>query len=270
MVGIDLVHAQLRVASGEPLPFTQDSLSQRGHAIECRIYAEDPAQGFLPQAGPILLYREPQGPGIRVDSGVREGSEVSVHYDPMLAKLIVHAATREEARRRAITALARLRDPRDRTNIPFLLQILEHPQFVNAAIDTGFLDREACKRWPRRFRQDDRRGSARSLDHQHDALGTPGTRWHPWNLILSTSEVGVADGVDVGDGGISSDGDAVASPWPRADARGSSRRPSRRSSRQPPAAAREARRRWRDVADAGDRRRDQRRCRAEPSAKARR
>ena len=142
VTGIDLVHAQLRVASGEPLPFTQASLSQRGHAIECRIYAEDPAQGFIPQAGPILLYREPQGPGIRVDSGVKAGSEVSVHYDPMLSKLIVHASNREEARRRAINALREYAVLGIRTNIPFLLQILEHPQFVGAAIDTGFLDRE--------------------------------------------------------------------------------------------------------------------------------
>ena len=144
VVGVDLVHAQLRVASGEALPFSQESLSQRGHAIECRVYAEDPAQGFLPQAGPILLYREPQGPGIRVDSGVRKGSEVSVHYDPMLAKLIVHASTREEARRRAITALGDYAILGIRTNIPFLLRILDHPQFVDASIDTGFLDREGA------------------------------------------------------------------------------------------------------------------------------
>jgi 3-methylcrotonyl-CoA carboxylase alpha subunit len=144
VVGIDLVHLQLRVASGEPLPFTQSGLSQRGHAIECRIYAEDPAQGFIPQAGTILLYREPQGPGIRVDSGVTAGSEVSVHYDPMLAKLIVHAPSREVARRRAITALREFAILGIRTNIPFLLQILDHQQFVKASIDTGFLDRESA------------------------------------------------------------------------------------------------------------------------------
>jgi acetyl-CoA carboxylase biotin carboxylase subunit len=143
VVGVDLVHAQLRVASGEPLPFTQDSLSQRGHAIECRVYAEDPSQGFLPQAGTILLYREPQGPGVRVDSGVTAGSEVSVHYDPMLAKVIVHAQTREEARRRAIAALREYAILGIRTNIPFLLQILAHSHFVNGTIDTGFLDRES-------------------------------------------------------------------------------------------------------------------------------
>jgi acetyl-CoA carboxylase biotin carboxylase subunit len=144
VVGVDLVHAQLRVASGEPLPFTQQSLSQRGHAIECRIYAEDPAQGFIPQAGTLLLYREPQGPGIRVDSGVTQGSVVSVHYDPMLAKLIVSAATREEARRRAIAALREYAILGIRTNMPFLLQLLDHPQFVDATVDTEFLDREGA------------------------------------------------------------------------------------------------------------------------------
>lgn len=144
VAGVDLVHAQLRVAAGEPLPFGQGSLTQRGHAIECRIYAEDPAQGFLPQAGTLLLYHEPQGPGIRVDSGVTMGSDVSVHYDPMLAKLIVHAATREDARRRAIAALRNYAILGIRTNIPFLLQVLEHPQFVAASIDTRFLDREAA------------------------------------------------------------------------------------------------------------------------------
>ena len=92
----------------------RQALSQRGHAIECRIYAEDPAQGFLPQAGPLLLYREPQGPGIRVDSGVAEGGEVSVHYDPMLAKLIVlgrHARGGTTPRRRRLAPLPRARHP---------------------------------------------------------------------------------------------------------------------------------------------------------------
>ena len=143
VVGVDLVHAQLRVASGEPLPFTQAGLSQRGHAIECRIYAEDPAQGFIPQAGAILLYAEPQGPGIRVDGWIEQGSVVPVHYDPLLAKLIVWGETREVARRRAIAALRRYAILGIRTNISFMLQILEHPDFVNASIDTGFLDREA-------------------------------------------------------------------------------------------------------------------------------
>jgi acetyl/propionyl-CoA carboxylase alpha subunit len=142
VTGVDLVQAQLRVAAGEPLPWTQAALSQRGHAIECRVYAEDPLQGFLPQAGPLLLYREPQGPGIRVDSGVVEGGDIPVHYDPMVAKLIVYGDTREGARRRAVAALRRYHVLGVRTNIAFLIALLEHPRFIEAGIDTGFLDRE--------------------------------------------------------------------------------------------------------------------------------
>jgi 3-methylcrotonyl-CoA carboxylase alpha subunit len=144
VTGIDLVRTQLAVAAGDPLPFDQASLTQRGHAIECRIYAEDPAQGFIPQAGPLLFYREPSGPGIRVDSGVCEGGEVSVHYDPMLAKLIVWAETRELARRRAIVALRQYAVLGIRTNISFLLKVLQHPDFASGSIDTGFLDREGA------------------------------------------------------------------------------------------------------------------------------
>jgi acetyl/propionyl-CoA carboxylase alpha subunit len=142
VAGVDLVRAQLLVASGEPLPWSQDDLSQRGHAIECRIYAEDPAQGFLPQAGPLLMYREPHGPGIRVDAGVREGGEVSVFYDPMLAKLIVSGETRAAAIARAIEALQRYVVLGIRTNIPFLMAVLRHPDFQAGRIDTAFLDRE--------------------------------------------------------------------------------------------------------------------------------
>ena len=140
VTGVDLVRAQLLVASGGQLPWTQASLSQRGHAIECRIYAEDPSRDFLPQAGPLLMYREPQGPGIRVDAGVREGSEVPVFYDPMLAKLIVWAETREAAIARAVRALEQYVVLGIRTNIPFLLAVLRHTRFRSAAIDTAFLD----------------------------------------------------------------------------------------------------------------------------------
>jgi acetyl-CoA carboxylase biotin carboxylase subunit len=142
VTGVDLVQAQLRIAAGEPLPWSQSDLAQRGHAIECRIYAEDPAAGFLPQAGTILLYREPQGPGIRVDSGVVEGAEVSVHYDALVAKLIVWAETREGCRRRMAEALKRYVILGIRTNIPFLLAVLEHSRFIDGSMDTGFLERE--------------------------------------------------------------------------------------------------------------------------------
>jgi acetyl-CoA carboxylase biotin carboxylase subunit len=142
VTGVDLVRAQLLVASGGPLPWSPGALRQHGHAIECRVYAEDPARSFLPQAGPLLLYREPAGPGLRVDSGYREGGEVTVYYDPLLAKLIAWGETREIARRRAIAALAEYFILGIRTNIPFLLQLLDHPAFVAGGVDTTFLDRE--------------------------------------------------------------------------------------------------------------------------------
>jgi acetyl-CoA carboxylase biotin carboxylase subunit len=144
VTGIDLVRAQFDIANGQPLPWTQPALTQRGHAIECRIYAEDPAQGFVPQAGRVLLYREPTGPGLRIDAGIVEGAEVPVHYDPLLVKLIAAAETRTGAIERARAALRQFPILGVRTNVPFLLQLLSHPAFLSATIDTGFLDREAA------------------------------------------------------------------------------------------------------------------------------
>jgi acetyl/propionyl-CoA carboxylase alpha subunit len=142
VLGVDLVRAQLLVASGAPLPWTQDSLRQRGHAIEARIYAEDPSKGFLPQAGSILLYREPALPGLRIDSGVAEGVAVPVQYDSLIAKVIARAETREAATSRLIAGLRGFPILGIRTNLPFLIAILEHPQFRDGSIDTGFLDAE--------------------------------------------------------------------------------------------------------------------------------
>jgi acetyl-CoA carboxylase biotin carboxylase subunit len=142
VTGIDLVRAQIAIAAGEPLPWTQPDLSQRGHAIEVRVYAEDPLANDLPQAGPLLLYREPVMPGIRVDAGVVEGGEVTVHYDPMVAKLIATGETREAARRRAIAALRSYPILGIRTNTALLLAILEHPRFITGDLDTRFLDSE--------------------------------------------------------------------------------------------------------------------------------
>ena len=142
VTGLDLVHLQIAVAAGLPLPWAQAQLTQRGHAIQCRVYAEDPDSGFLPQAGRLLLYREPDGPGVRVDSGVVEGGEVTVHYDPLLAKLIVHAPTRPAAIARAVTALRAFPVLGIRTNIPFLLRLLAHPALAAGELDTGFIERE--------------------------------------------------------------------------------------------------------------------------------
>ena len=142
VVGVDLVRAQIRIAAGEPLSWTQDALTQRGHAIEARVYAEDPARDDLPQAGSLLLYREPVMPGIRIDSGVAEGSEVTVHYDPLLAKLVATGETREAARVRALDALRRFPILGIRTNVAFLIGILDAPWFASGEFDTRLLDRE--------------------------------------------------------------------------------------------------------------------------------
>jgi acetyl/propionyl-CoA carboxylase alpha subunit len=106
------------------------------------VYAEDPARNDLPQAGPLLLYREPSMPGVRIDSGVVEGGEIGVHYDPLVAKLIADGETREAARRRAVEALRQYPILGIRTNVAFLIELLEHPRFVAGDIDTRFLDVE--------------------------------------------------------------------------------------------------------------------------------
>jgi acetyl-CoA/propionyl-CoA carboxylase biotin carboxyl carrier protein len=140
--GVDLVRAQIAVAAGDPLPWTQDQLAQRGHAIEARVYAEDPARGDLPQGGPVLLYREPSLPGVRVDAGVMEGGEVSIHYDPLVAKVIASGETREAARQRLLAALRDYPILGIRTNVPFLIALLEHPRFISGDLDTGMVDAE--------------------------------------------------------------------------------------------------------------------------------
>jgi acetyl-CoA carboxylase biotin carboxylase subunit len=140
VTGIDLVHAQLRIAAGESLWLRQGDIVARGHAMECRIYAEDPAQQFLPQLGAIRYLREPQGPGIRVDSGIVAGFEVPLYYDPLLAKVSVWGETREAARRRAIAALTDYVVLGCTTNTPFLLDVLEHSAFVRGETHTHFVD----------------------------------------------------------------------------------------------------------------------------------
>jgi acetyl/propionyl-CoA carboxylase alpha subunit len=142
VAGVDLVRAQLLVASGEQLPWVEAPPMQRGHAIEARLYAEDPARDFLPQAGTLLLYREPRIPGVRIDSGVCEGGHALVHYDPLLAKVIAFGEHRDAALARLIAALRDFPILGVRTNIAFLINVLEHPQFRAGDVDTGFLDRQ--------------------------------------------------------------------------------------------------------------------------------
>jgi acetyl-CoA carboxylase, biotin carboxylase subunit len=139
ITGLDLVRLQLRVASGEPLGFTQDDLAQRGSAIECRIYAEDPEQNFMPCPGPITHMRSPSGPWVREDSGVYSGGSVPMHYDPMIAKLIVWGEDRAHAIARMRRALAEYVIQGITTNVGFFEEILTHPRFVDGTYDTGFV-----------------------------------------------------------------------------------------------------------------------------------
>ncbi|MCG6116604.1 MAG: ATP-grasp domain-containing protein [Aquimonas sp.] len=142
VTGLDLVEWQLRVAAGERLPKSQEQIASRGHAIEVRLYAEDPEAGFLPGSGRIERLQLPQGlPGVRIDGGVVEGDTVSVFYDPMIAKLIVHADDRPQALARMADALARSRIEGPKSNIEFLERLIRHPAVVDATIDTGYLDR---------------------------------------------------------------------------------------------------------------------------------
>jgi len=140
VTGLDLVHWQIRVAAGEPFPFAQSHFTQRGHAIECRVYAEDPANGFLPSTGKLLQFIEPRGPGIRVDSGFTIGDEVTHFYDPLLAKLIVHADNREAAIQRMQTALKDFIVHGVITNIDFLQAVLSHPNFANGEVTTRWVE----------------------------------------------------------------------------------------------------------------------------------
>jgi len=140
-VGVDLVRQQLLIASGEKLALRQEEISQRGHAIEARIYAEDPTHDFLPSPGKIHWLKEPQGPGVRVDSGIYSGCEVTPHYDPILSKLIVWGETRELARRRLIQALKGYVILGIRTTVGFLIDVIEHPKFVEGETYTNFISK---------------------------------------------------------------------------------------------------------------------------------
>ncbi|MFP8488365.1 acetyl/propionyl/methylcrotonyl-CoA carboxylase subunit alpha [Gracilimonas sp. Q87] len=137
--GVDLVALQILVAEGKELPFKQDDLEINGHAIECRIYAEDPADNFLPSTGLLIKHRVPTGSGIRVDAGVEEGQQITINYDPMISKLSVHGPDREMARKRMLRALDEYEIAGCKTTIPFCEFTLNHPAFIEARYDTHFV-----------------------------------------------------------------------------------------------------------------------------------
>jgi acetyl-CoA/propionyl-CoA carboxylase biotin carboxyl carrier protein len=142
VTGLDLVEWQLRVASGERLPFAQEEIRLTGHAIEARVCAEDPSRGFLPSGGTVLKLYEPQGDGVRTDSGLGEGTEVGSLYDPMLSKVIAYGPDRATAIRKLRAALARTVTLGVRTNAGFLRRLLAHPAVVAGELDTGLVERE--------------------------------------------------------------------------------------------------------------------------------
>ncbi|PYQ30097.1 MAG: 3-methylcrotonyl-CoA carboxylase [Acidobacteria bacterium] len=137
---VDLVRAQLAVASGQPLPWKQSDLQQRGHAIEVRVYAEDPDDRFLPQSGTIAYYSEPSGPGVRVDAGVTRGSEIGLRFDPMLAKLICFAETRDACIDRIARALREYTILGTKTNVSWLRRVVTHPAFREGLVSTRFFE----------------------------------------------------------------------------------------------------------------------------------
>jgi 3-methylcrotonyl-CoA carboxylase alpha subunit len=195
ITGLDLVEWQLRVAAGEPLPRTQEQVAIDGHAIEARIYAEDPARDFLPAAGTIERLRQPAASAhVRVDTGVREGDEIGVHYDPMIAKLIVWDADRDGAVRRLRAALADWQIVGLTTNVAFLLAIASHRAFALAHREPGLLDTGLIARYKTELLPDAQPASDQVLalavlselsrsvaQGQAEARASPDP-WSPWHL----------------------------------------------------------------------------------------
>ncbi len=185
VTGLDLVEWQLRVAQGEPLPLQQSEVRWHGSAIECRILAEDADAGFVPDTGKILLLHEPQGPGVRFDCGVTAGASVSADFDSMLAKLVVHGATRD-------LAISRLRHALNDTvmlgvtiNAHFLGRVLAHPAFQAGATDTGFLERHKADLKPAEWSDDERRAliavaAAVGRDSHENTLPEPYASMGAW------------------------------------------------------------------------------------------
>lgn len=139
ITGLDLVEEQLRIAEGDLLGINQEDVTIQGHAVECRVYAEDPENNFLPSPGYLQVHRPPSGPGVRLDAGVEENGEIPIHYDPMIAKLITHASTREGAIRRMARALSEYDVAGVKTTIPFCAFVMTHEAFVSGNMSTHFV-----------------------------------------------------------------------------------------------------------------------------------
>ena len=141
VTGVDLVADQIRVSADQPLPYKQSDIQVRGWAIECRIAAEDPFNNFLPSVGSVDFVSVPGGPGVRVDSALYDGLEISYYYDPLIAKLCTWGRDRQEAIQRMRRALREFKIVGVSTNIPFHLQVMDNPQFLTGSVDTGFVEK---------------------------------------------------------------------------------------------------------------------------------
>ena len=141
ITGVDLVKLQIRIAEGEPLPFKQEDLKIHGHAIEVRVYAEDPANNFLPDIGTLKTYKRPQGHGIRVDDGFEEGMAIPFYYDPMIAKMICHDETREKAINKTIRAINEYEITGLQTTLGFCQFVMHHQAFRSGNFDTKFVEK---------------------------------------------------------------------------------------------------------------------------------
>ena len=188
VVGVDLVVEQIRIAAGEKLSESLFHLSQRGHAIECRIYAEDGENGFLPSTGPILHYSEPIGPGIRVDSGITAGMEITIDYDPIMSKLIVHAPNRELAIKKMIHALNDYKILGVKTSKRFMIDVLMHPEFHAGKTFTSFIEDNMADREVDLAKFSDiatAAASASSVSSRPLAIGGGGKQLEPspWTMI---------------------------------------------------------------------------------------
>ncbi len=193
VTGLDLVKLQFAVAAGERLPFTQADLSQRGHAIECRLYAEDPRNGFLPAVGDLIRFVPPEGAGVRVDAGVASGDTITIHFDPLIAKIVVYDRTRADAIRRMDAALRQTVILGTTTNRDFLRALINHPAFAAGEVDTGFIERQLADLIPPEAPIDDLALIAAALT---DLRGGATSAARP----LSTDPWSRADGFRLGQG----------------------------------------------------------------------
>ena len=172
ITGIDLVKEQIKVARGEKLSFTQDDLVMRGHAVELRVYAEDPMNSFLPDIGKLIQYKKPEGPGVRVDDGYEEGMDIPIYYDPMLAKLIAYGKDRQEAINRLVRAIDDYRIEGVKNTLAFGKFVLQHPDFVSGKFDTHFVAKHFKPEYLKEEKEDEMEIAALIGAHIFESKGT--------------------------------------------------------------------------------------------------